>query len=90
MQLTTQGRRDPRPLRGRLESISADRLVDKDQQQPYYRVRINLDPASVQQQGVEVLAGMGADVFIQTGERTPIQYMLSPVIRSLDRGLREQ
>jgi membrane fusion protein, type I secretion system len=90
VQLTTQGRRDPRPLRGRLESISADRLVDKDQQQPYYRVRINLDPASVQQQGVEVLAGMGADVFIQTGERTPIQYMLSPVVRSLDRGLREQ
>jgi HlyD family type I secretion membrane fusion protein len=90
VQLTTATSRDPRPIKGKIESISADRLLDKGPDAPYYRVRVHLDPASIRQQNVQVLAGMGADIFIQTGERTPFQYLAAPITRAFDRGLRER
>ncbi len=88
VQLTSMGRRDARPIRGILSSISADRLTEDDR--PFYLVRVQLDPESVKQQAVAVLAGMGADVFIQTGERTAFQYLTAPITRTMQRGLREQ
>lgn len=90
VQLTTAGRRDTSPIKGKVESISADRLIDKGPEAPYYRVRVHLDPASMRQQKVAVLAGMGAEIFIQTGERTPFQYLTAPITRAVERGLREQ
>jgi multidrug efflux pump subunit AcrA (membrane-fusion protein) len=90
VQLTTAGRRDTSPIKGTIESISADRLIDKGPEAPYYRVRVRLDPASMRQQKVAVLAGMGAEIFIQTGERTPFQYLTAPITRAVERGLREQ
>lgn len=88
VQLTSLGRRDPRPIRGTLAGISADRLTENDT--PYYLIRIQLDPASVKEQAVDVLAGMGADVFVQTGHRTAFQYLTAPIVRIMQRGLREQ
>ena len=35
-------------------------------------------------------AGMPADVFIKTGERTPLDYMLSPFVNSISKSFREQ
>lgn len=90
VQLTTTTRRDPRPIKGKVDSISADRLLDQGPDAPYYRVRVHLDPTSLQQQHVEVLPGMGADIFIQTGERTPFEYLTAPITRAVDRGLREK
>ena len=37
-----------------------------------------------------VLAGMGADVFIRTGARTPLEYLLSPIAKNMQLGMREQ
>ena len=87
--LTSLSRRDLRPIAGKLQSISADRLVDEQSGQPFYQVRVDLDPASIEQQSVTVLAGMGADVFIQTGERAPFEYLVAPILRTFNRGLRE-
>lgn len=88
VQLTSMGRRDPRPIRGTLKSISADRLTQDNE--PFYLVRVQLDPESAREQAVDVLAGMGADVFIQTGQRTAFQYLSAPIVRIMRRGLREQ
>lgn len=90
VQLTTTSRRDPRPIKGRIESISADRLLDKGPDAPYYRVRVHLDPVSIREQKLEVLAGMGAEIFIQTGERTPFEYLSAPITRAVGQGLREK
>ena len=88
VQLTSMGRRDPRPIRGKIASVSADRLTDSNI--PFYLVRVELDPASINEQDVSVIAGMGADVFIQTGERNVIEYLAAPISRIMQRGLREQ
>jgi hypothetical protein len=53
-------------------------------------VRVHLDPASLRQQKVEVLPGMSAEIYIQTGERTPFQYVTAPITRAVERGLREK
>lgn len=83
-------RRSSRPVSGRVTLISADRLIDPTSQTPYYQTRIELteDPKSVLQ-GAAIYPGMQADVLIATGEQTLLGYLLSPVLRSFDRALRE-
>ncbi|MBU2583568.1 MAG: HlyD family type I secretion periplasmic adaptor subunit [Alphaproteobacteria bacterium] len=87
--LTTFNRRFGRPLPGKLESVSADRLTDDLTGQPYYLVRVGLDKRAAETDRIKVMAGMGADVFIQTGERTPLQYIAGPILKTFMRGMRE-
>ncbi|MDX2290300.1 MAG: HlyD family type I secretion periplasmic adaptor subunit [Hyphomicrobiaceae bacterium] len=87
--LATLNRRYTQPLAGTLDSVSADRLTDPLTGMGYYLARITLDKASVTVQGQTLLAGMGADVFIKTGERTVLDYIAAPVVRTFMRGMRE-
>ena len=90
IQLTSTSPRESQPIAGVLESVSADRLIDQRTGTPFYLVRVLLDNASIKAQGAGLVPGMGADVFIQTGQRTPLQYLADPILRSLDRGFREK
>lgn len=87
--LTSINRRRQRPLFGAVADVSADRLVDPQTGKGFYRARIQLDPESLASMADTLLAGMGADVFIRTGARTPFDYLLDPITRSLQLGLRE-
>jgi adhesin transport system membrane fusion protein len=75
-------------LRGVVDYISPDALGDDSktggQDQTYYRVLIRSDQSTIQARGkaVSVLPGMTAKVEIRTGERSVLQYMLKPVLRS--------
>ncbi len=89
VRLTAQSRRRRTPIEGVLASVSADRLVDPRSGAEYYRARIRLDPESVTASGVRLVAGMGAEAYLLTGERTPLEYLLSPITSSLRKGLRE-
>ena len=89
VELTSLTRRNRRPIKGILSIVSADRLSTAGTGQPFYRARVQLFPASVKQQQTALLAGMGATVFIQTGNRTALEYLFSPVIRTFQHGLRE-
>ena len=82
--------RESQPIAGVIESVSADRLIDQRTGTPFYLVRVLLDNASIKAQRAELVAGMGADVFIQTGRRTPLQYLADPILRTLERGFREK
>jgi HlyD family type I secretion membrane fusion protein len=87
--LNTLTRRYQQPLKGAVMVLSADRLIDPLTTRPYYLARISLDPESVTPADTRLLAGMSADVFISTGERTPLTYLLQPLARSFHRGMRE-
>jgi HlyD family type I secretion membrane fusion protein len=87
--LTAQNRRRRQLLEGSVSAVSADRLVDEQMGTAYYRARIELDPSSLDEHGQTLLAGMGADVFIRTGARTPFDYLIQPIIRTINLGLRE-
>jgi HlyD family type I secretion membrane fusion protein len=90
IQLTSMSPRESQPIAGVLNSVSADRLIDQRTGMPFYLVRVLLDSASIKAHSAELVPGMGADVFIQTGRRTPLQYLVDPILRTLDRGLREK
>ncbi len=83
-------RRLPR-IEGVVRSISADRLVDETTGQAYFLARVAVDQAQLAALAGEVTltAGMPAEVYILTGERTAIEYLLEPLIKSFRRAFRE-
>lgn len=89
VQLTSINRRRRTPIEGAVSAVSADRLIDEQTGEAFYRARIELDPKSLADMDDTLLAGMGADVFIRTGARTPFEYLLDPITRNLQLGLRE-
>jgi len=78
-------------VRGKVIYISADRLVDRATEAPYYSVLVEADPASLAKGGdLKLLAGMPAEVFIEGEKRTPLQYLLEPVTQVLRHAARER
>lgn len=88
--LTTLTRRYGSGVPGKVESVSADRLIDEATGQAYYLVRVNIDKAAAVAQDLKVMAGMGADVFIETGERTPLDIIAGPIVKTFRYGMRDR
>jgi HlyD family secretion protein len=83
-------RRTP-PIEAKLIYVSADRLIDKATNQPYYAAKIRVDQAKLEALGdVEMLPGMPAEVSIETGKTTPAIYALSPILDSFHRAFGEK
>lgn len=75
---------------GRVSQISADALTDPTSQMAYYRADIVLDSDQISKlAGLELLPGMPAEVFIRTGNRSPLRYLLQPLTDYFNRALRE-
>ena len=77
---------------GTVRYISADRLVEPQTQQPYYTVQVAVERDAVSRAiaGAELQAGMPAEVYLQGGDRTPLQYLLEPITQILRRAGRER
>ena len=69
--------------------VSADRLVDRRSGAPYYEARVALDPGQPELEDLELQPGMPAEVMIVTGARTPVDYLLEPIVSTFGRALRE-
>jgi epimerase transport system membrane fusion protein len=66
-------------IEGRVTSVSADRLTNEKSGAPYYLARVSVTQAGAQKLGDrKLLSGMPADVLINTGERTMLQYLMQP------------
>jgi membrane fusion protein, epimerase transport system len=78
-------------VHGKVVYISADRLLDRANNVPYYSVLVEADSTSLAQAGeLKLVAGMPAEVYIKGGERTPLQYLAEPVTQVLRRAGRER
>lgn len=89
VQLTSLRRRVRRPLEGRVTFVSADRLIDAQSGVPFYQARVVLDRKEGEEFGEPLQAGMGAEVYIRTAARTPLEYWLDPLLQIIDRSMRE-
>ena len=77
-------------IMGRLEGVSADRIDDTQRGLSYFAARIRIDEAErAKLGGLTLLPGMPAEVFIQTGERQVLSYLLKPLLDHMARALRE-
>ena len=83
-------------LFGEVTHIGADLTKGKDQvnqpnNQPYYLVRVSLAEQEVARlKELTLVPGMPAEIFIQTRERTPLQYLLKPLNEQISRAFRER
>jgi protease secretion system membrane fusion protein len=65
---------------GVVTSVSADRLIDEHSGQPYYRVRARVTPEGARIAAkLDIRPGMPVEMFVKTGERTMMSYLLKPV-----------
>jgi HlyD family type I secretion membrane fusion protein len=73
---------------GRVEFVSADRLVDRESQHVYYLARVRMDAKDID--GLKLYPGMPVEVFVETGERTVLQYLAGPLSDMIAHSWREE
>ena len=73
-----------------MAQISADRLVNEQTGVPYYLGRIELTDKGRKALGdLTLVPGMPAEVLINTGERTLLNYLVQPATNAFARSLIE-
>ena len=77
------------PLEGSVTHVSADRLVDKRTDQPYYAAKVRVHQRVSGIHGVQIVPGMPAQVLIKTGRGTVALYALRPLLDSFNNAFRE-
>lgn len=76
---------------GVVTNISADRLTNEKTGQPYYLIRAQVTPEGIKKLGDrKLLAGMPADVLVNTGERTMLQYLMQPARNAIAESMIEE
>lgn len=75
---------------GEVINLSADRIVDEMTGMPYYLARVEVTEDGMANLGdLILLPGMPAEVFINTGSRTFLQYLFKPFSNALARSFIE-
>ncbi len=71
--------------------IAADVTVDPVTQQPFYTVRLALEPSAPDPlQGAYLQTGMQVDVLIETSARLPLAYFVKPISDQLEKAMRKR
>lgn len=90
VRLTAYDFRSTQMLKGRVVTVSADRITDQRTDSGFYliQVEVNLDKLeALSSTGMQ--SGMAAEVFITTPARTLAEYLIRPLVESARRGMRE-
>lgn len=82
-------------LAGKLRYISADTLKEdlRQGEEPYYRIQVQTLGKRFrgrEAEDLEIFPGMTATVEVKTGQRTVLQYLLKPVVKTLSESLGEK
>jgi membrane fusion protein, protease secretion system len=76
---------------GTVIMVSPDKYLDEKTGTPYFKIRVKVSPEGKSQlKNLDIRAGMPAEVFIKTGERSMLNYMLKPFIDRSYSGFREE
>jgi adhesin transport system membrane fusion protein len=82
-------------LKGKLTYISPDTLSEdlKQGEQAYYRIQVQTEGrrfSNRPSQNLEIQPGMTATVEVRTGENTILNYLIKPLIKTLNESLTER
>jgi HlyD family secretion protein len=78
-------------LTGVVSYVSADTSHDQQTNAPYFTVRVSLSEDERRRlAGLQLVPGMPAEVFMQTGSRTMMSYLLKPIADQMQRAFIEQ
>ncbi len=88
--ITALNQRTTPELLGTVVSVGADAVTDQATGLPYFPVRITFKDGELAKLGNQSLRpGMATQVFIEAGQRTPLDYFLQPITDTFKRALRE-
>jgi len=75
---------------GQVTWVSADVMLEPKQNLPYFKafVEVRAEGAALLQQN-EIRAGMPVEIFVRTGERTVMNYLMKPLFDRLNRAMSE-
>jgi len=89
LQLTSLNQRTTPELNGKVIYLSPDVSQDTRTASNFYSVRIGVDAKEFDRiEGLKLVPGMPAEVFIQTGFRTVISYLARPLVEQVNRAFR--
>lgn len=75
---------------GEVMSLSADAMPNEVTGMPYYLARVAVSPEGMDELGdLTLIPGMPAEVYINTGSRTFIQYLFKPLSNAVARSFNE-
>ena len=78
-------------LTGTILTLSADRIVKEQENRSFYKARVEITGEELKKLGGQKLrAGMPAEVMINTGERTVLDYIIKPLTDAMARGFIEK
>lgn len=78
-------------MNGTVARVSADAFLDPETRRSFYRAEVLMEEGAAARLGERrLLAGMPVEVFIRTGARTPLEYLVKPIVDHLARAMREQ
>ena len=79
-------------LEANLTHISADTIYDPEKEQDFYIIRLITDENSIAHGGqtLDIIAGMIVDVDILTGEKSVLDYILKPILKTRDKAMKER
>jgi protease secretion system membrane fusion protein len=78
---------------GVVEDVAADRTVDERTGMAYYKVRVKVTPEGaklIAQKKLAIRSGMPVSLFVKTGERTMMNYLLKPIFDRAASALSEE
>ncbi|MFK7876102.1 MAG: HlyD family type I secretion periplasmic adaptor subunit [Paracoccaceae bacterium] len=78
-------------LIGKVSIVSADAFEDEATRMTYYRAEIELAPGEIDRldQNVSLIPGMPVEAYIRTDDRSPLQYLVKPLMDYFNRAFRE-
>ena len=77
-------------IAGNLTQVSADVLMDPKTNMPFFKASIDVTPEGmVNLRKNEIRAGMPAEIFVRSGERTAMNYLLKPLMDRVRRSMTE-
>ncbi|MEO7559679.1 MAG: HlyD family type I secretion periplasmic adaptor subunit [Nitrosospira sp.] len=76
---------------GVVTHVSADRFVDEQTGLPYYKLRAKVAPEGMKMiADLQIRPGMPVELFVKTGERTMMNYILKPILDHIKMSMTEE
>ena len=77
-------------IKGLVSYVSADLTEDQQSKSSYYTIRVSLAASELSRlKNLKLVSGMPAELFLQTGSRTMMSYLLKPITDQLKRTFSE-
>jgi HlyD family type I secretion membrane fusion protein len=77
-------------LPGRVTFVSPDRVTDPETGEAWFTATVEVDARALENHpGIQLKAGMPAELFVTTSDRTLFEYLVEPVTAFTNRALRE-